>query len=111
MITHGYHGKAGEQFVLRIRGNNSMLCSKPDRSNVVLTQNQVDQTRRFSGSVNVSIRSSADVELETGACTFDSENMNWVYTATTLQSPIAGLKVIAIVRDMPGHVVEKSLTL
>jgi len=169
IITHGYHGKVGDQFVLRVRGNNSMLCSKPDRSNVVLTQNQVDQTRRFSGSVNyaknaladpvkkayyesradknvsaynravadfltkpwidqidaidyrghagdkiciiasdnvkvnsvnVSIRSSADSELETGACIFDNQNMNWVYTATTLQNPIAGLKVVAIVRDM-----------
>jgi len=180
MITHGYHGKVGDHFVLRVRGTSSMICSKPDRSNVVLTQNQKDQTRRFSGSVNyaknamndpvkkayytaladknvsaynramadfltkpwidqidaidyaghvgdkiriiasdnvkvnsvnVSIRSSADVELETGACTFDSENMNWVYIATTLQNPIAGLKVVAIVRDLPGHVVEKSLTL
>ena len=37
--------------------------------------------------------------------------MNWIYTATTAQSPVAGLKVIAVVRDMPGHVVEKTLIL
>ena len=50
-------------------------------------------------------------DLETGACVFDDENMNWVYTTTTAQTPIAGLKVVAMVRDMPGHVVEKTLVL
>jgi hypothetical protein len=180
IITHGYHGKVGDQFVLRVRGSNSMICAKPDRSSVELTQNQKDQTRRFSGAVNyaksaladpvkrayyearatkeisaynravadfltkpwidqidaidytghpgdkiriiasdnikvdsvsVSITDNAGAVLETSTCVFDGENMNWVYTASTTQAVIAGLKVVAIVRDMPGHVVERTLTL
>ena len=180
IITHGYHGKVGDQFVFRMRGSNSMICSKPDRTNVVMTQNQKDQTRRFSGAVNyaknaladpvkrayyesratkevsaynkaladfltkpwvdqidaidytgqpgdkiriiasdngkvdsvvVSISDNAGAVLETSACVFDGENMNWVYTATTTQAVIAGLKVSVVVRDLPGHVVERSLTL
>ena len=180
MITHGYHGKVGDQFVLRVRGSKSMICSKPERSNVVRSQAQIDQTRRFTGgvhyaqnamadpvkkavydaratqdvtafncavadflskpwidqidaidyaghiedkirviasdnvkatSVKLSITDAAGTELEGGDCVFDSESMNWTYTATTAQSPVAGLKVIAIVRDMPGHVVEKTLIL
>jgi hypothetical protein len=180
IITHGYHGKVGDQFVFRVRGSKSMICAKPERSNVVRSQAQIDQTRRFSGavhyaqnamndpvkkavyearadqdnsafncavadflskpwidqidaidyaghigdkirviasdnvkasSVNLSITSGAGTELESGACVFDSEGMNWIYTATTAQSPVAGLKLIAVVRDMPGHVVEKTLNL
>jgi len=180
IITHGYHGKVGDQFVLRVRGGSSMICAKPDRSSVELTQNQKDQTRRFSGAVNyaknaladpvkrafyesratkevsaynkaladfltkpwvdqidaidytghpgdkiriiasdngkvdsvvVSISDNAGAVLETSSCVFDGENMNWVYTATTTQAVIPGLKVSVVVRDMPGHVVERSLML
>ncbi len=60
IITHGYHGKVGDQFVFRMRGSNSMICSKPDRTNVVMTQNQKDQTRRFSGAVNYAKNALAD---------------------------------------------------
>ena len=180
IITHGYHGKVGNQFVLRVRGSKSMICAKPESGNILRSQAQIDQGRRFTGavhyaknamndpvkkamydaradqdttafncavadflskpwvdqidaidyaghtgdkirviasdnvkasSVNLSITTGAGAELEAGACVFDQEGMNWTYTATTSQAVIAGLKVVVIVRDVPGHVVERTLTL
>jgi len=51
MITKGYHGKVGDQFVLSKRGNRSILGALPDRENVALTQTQLDQCKRFTGAV------------------------------------------------------------
>ena len=53
-----------------------------------------------ASSVNLSINSDTGTELESGACVFNSEGMNWLYTVTTAQSPVAGLKLIAVVREM-----------
>lgn len=52
MITHGYHGKVGDQFVLRSRGGKSVIAAKPDRDKVIQSQPQKDQCKRFSGAVN-----------------------------------------------------------
>ena len=51
MITKGYHGKVGDQFVLRRRGNKSVLGALPDMENVKSTTAQVDQRKRFTGAV------------------------------------------------------------
>ena len=51
MITKGYHGKVGDQFVLRRRGNQSILGALPDMENAVSTAAQIDQRRRFTGAV------------------------------------------------------------
>ena len=180
IITHGYHGKVGDQFVLRSQGSKSVIAAKPDRSNVVLTQAQKDQCRRFTGAVqyaknalldpnlkqiyesratkdktafniavsdflskpwidqidatayagqagdkiniicvdnakitsaSVTIRDANNLDLETGACVFDAVSTSWVYTATSTQVPITGHKILAGVKDLPGHVTEKELVL
>lgn len=180
IITHGYHGKVGDQFVLRSQGSKSIIAAKPDRENVVLSQAQKDQCRRFSGAVQyaknaildpnlkqiyesrvtkdksafniavgdflskpwidqvdataytghtgdkiniiaadntkiasatVTIRDANNLDLETGACVFDAVSTNWVYTATTAQIPITGHKILAVVKDLPGHITEKELVL
>ena len=180
MITHGYHGKVGDQFVFRTRGGKSVIASKPDRDNIVLSQAQKDQCKRFTGAVTyakmacqdpvlrliyeskatksttafnvavsdflkmplidridatayrgntgdkiyviasdnakvkvltVSIRDGAGNELESGPCQYDSVTTNWLYTAGTLQIPITGHSILAIMRDLPGHVTELELAL
>jgi hypothetical protein len=180
IITKGYHGKVGDQFVLKNHGSNSVIAAKPDRANVVLSQAQKDQCRRFTGAVhyaknalldpvlkpvyearatkektafnlavgdfltkpwvdqidataysghvgdkiniiandngkitsaNVMIRDAGNAELESGACIFDPVLSCWVYTATTVQTPVAGHKILTVVKDLPGHVTEKELVL
>lgn len=180
IITHGYHGKVGNQFVLRVRGSSSVICAKPDRSAVVPTQGQKDQTERFTAAVayarevltdpelrayyelratkevtafnravadfltvpeiklidavdytgqagegirvvassnikvktlEFAIRSADGTVLESGVCLFDAVNRNWVYTTTTQQTALAGLKLVATATDLPGRKVEKTLIL
>jgi len=62
-------------------------------------------------SLTLAIRDAAGVELESGPCVMDPLTTNWVYTATTTQVPVTGHKIVAIVRDLPGHVTEKELVL
>jgi len=180
ILTHGYHGKMGDQFVYRVRGRESIMAAKPETGNIVPTQAQIDQRKRFSGAANyakvalqdpvlklvyqakatklltaynaamadflkkpwidqidataytgqvgdkitviaadngkvssltLSIRDGAGVQLEGGNCVQDPLTTNWVYTATTTQVPVTGHKIVAIVRDLPGHVTEKELVL
>ena len=180
MITHGYSGMVGDQFVFRVRGGKSMLCAKPVPSTKPRTQAQIDQGKRFTGavhyaqtamadpakkavyearatkdltaynvaakdflskpwidqidaidytghagdkirviasdnvkaiSVNLSVTDAAGNVLETAACVYDDQNLLWIYTCTTAQAVVAGLRLIAVARDLPGHVTEQTLTL
>jgi len=52
IITHGYHGKVGNQFVFRTRGSKGIIAAKPNRENVILSQAQKDQCKQFNSAVN-----------------------------------------------------------
>ena len=76
-----------------------------------------DQIRILPGdnfkvtAVSVMINDASGATLESGVAVADSNGTEWVYTATTNQSPIAGHVVVVAVRDLPGHTSEKSLAL
>jgi len=180
MITHGYHGTVGNQFVLKVQGGKSVLAARPDRGTVVLTQAQKNQCKQFTNatqyaknalldpvlgpvyrsratkdksaynvavgdfltkpwidqidataysgltgekisviaadnikvsSVMLSILDPAGAELERGACVFEAQSGNWIYTASSDQVPVTGNRVLAVVKDLPGHVTERELVL
>ena len=75
MITHGYHGKVGDQFVLRMRGGRSVIAAKPDRVNVTLSQAQKDHCKMFSGAVKYAKKALLDPVLRT---IYDSKATNSV---------------------------------
>jgi len=179
-ITRGYHGKIGNQFIIKKHGRKTVLAARPERGNVVLTPAQQEQCRKFAeavryakdamndpklrrryqakanpdrpaynvaisdfmtwpwidwidtdayhghkgdhifilaadpgkvSSASLVIRDAEGVEIESGECFYEETSSRWVYIAGKDHGPIAGLRIYAVIRDLPGHLAEKEICL
>lgn len=77
--THNYKGAAGDKIVVRA----------------------IDDFRVVS--VMVELYAAGGALLETGAAEQSVNGLDWVYTATQVNNPVVGSKVIAIATDVPGN--------
>lgn len=77
--TRSYKGTAGEKIVIRA----------------------IDDFRVVS--VRVEIYAASGTLLEEGKAEEDKLGLDWIYTATQANTPLAGTKIIAIATDVPGN--------
>ena len=77
--TRNYNGAAGDKIVIRA----------------------IDDFRVVS--VRVELYSTTGALLEAGAAEQSANGIDWVYTATQVNNPVAGSKIIATATDVPGN--------
>ena len=54
--------------------------------------------------VKVSIYDATDVLIESSLAVISTNNIDWIYEATTLNGNLVGTKVTAEAKDTPGHI-------
>ncbi|MCX6266084.1 MAG: hypothetical protein NTW16_01820 [Bacteroidetes bacterium] len=180
LLTHGFSGIVGKQYVMRMKGDQQIIAARPKRDTNVYSDSQLKareafanavayargamkdpvkkaayavrgagrlsayasavadffklpwitaiETDRYHGAVGeiihvaagdyfmvvevfITITDASGNLIEKGYCVLNEVSNKWGYTATVENAVLAGTTITAVVRDLPDHMVEQSVTL